>query len=84
MNIVEQVHIFGLFNVHSIGPNIRLTGLIAVCIYRYVITLDVRTDGHLLWIFKRKNKRIKSEMQLESNSQPLGWKSDVLTTVPPV
>ena len=33
---------------------------------------------------KEKIKRIKLEVQLESNSQPLGWKSDVLTTAPPV
>ena len=38
----------------------------------------------LLWIFKEKIKRIKLLVQLESNSQPLGWNSDALTTVPPV
>ena len=38
----------------------------------------------MLWIFKEKTKRIKLLVQLELNSQPLGWKSDALTTVPPV
>ena len=42
------------------------------------------TFSLVLWIFKEKTKRIKLLAQLELNSQPLGWKSDALTTVPPV
>ena len=38
----------------------------------------------MLWILEKKIKRIKLEVQLESNLQPLGWESDMLTTVPPV
>ena len=50
----------------------------------YFCNLKYLQIPQMLWILERKKKRIKLEVQLESNSQPLGWESNALTTAPPV
>ena len=54
MNFIEQVHIFGLTNIHTFGPNISLISLMVnyakprLCLHVFCVTLS---DNFFITLF---------------------------------